>query len=206
MTPRKLGAVALGCLLSMTGCGGDETDAAESLTDTGTAAVTLTCPATPSTLKPPTDQNLAFIYHAVGVQIYDCKAPNGGTFAWTFREPRADLFNAKNDPVGIHFGGPTWQHADGSAVVGAKKAEAPGKTSNDIALLLLKTTKVADSDPGKFSDVTWIQRLNTVGGVAPTTPCTAANAGAVAEVNYEADYFFYRANPSGAATNLVCGG
>jgi hypothetical protein len=39
---------------------------------------------------------------------------------------------------------------------------------------------------------TYIQRVNTVGGIAPRTGCAvAADAGKQAFVPYTADYFFY---------------
>jgi Protein of unknown function (DUF3455) len=40
--------------------------------------------------------------------------------------------------------------------------------------------------------VTFIQRLNTAGGVAPSTGCSmSTDVGAKAFVPYTADYFFY---------------
>jgi hypothetical protein len=44
---------------------------------------------------------------------------------------------------------------------------------------------------GIFQDVTYIQRLNTVGGKAPDEPGDCP--GQMALVPYTADYFFYRA-------------
>jgi uncharacterized protein DUF3455 len=48
----------------------------------------------------------------------------------------------------------------------------------------------------RLTATTFIQRLDTAGGIAPTTGCSAAAAvGKTALVSYEADYFFYRARP-----------
>jgi hypothetical protein len=44
-----------------------------------------------------------------------------------------------------------------------------------------------------MSDVTFIQRLDTVGGLAPTSACDAQHVGEVAGVEYTATYYFYRA-------------
>ncbi len=44
---------------------------------------------------------------------------------------------------------------------------------------------------GSMQGVTYIQRLNTRGGVAPATACAAGNAGAKQQVAYQADYVFY---------------
>jgi Protein of unknown function (DUF3455) len=46
----------------------------------------------------------------------------------------------------------------------------------------------------KLSETTFIQRLNTSGGVAPSTGCTqSTDVGQMALVPYTADYFFYKA-------------
>jgi len=44
---------------------------------------------------------------------------------------------------------------------------------------------------------TFIHRLNTSGGVAPSTGCTASDVGKKAFVPDTADYFFYRAADDG---------
>jgi hypothetical protein len=40
--------------------------------------------------------------------------------------------------------------------------------------------------------VIYIQRLNTVGGVAPAEPCDAKTVGSKKAVPYSADYVFYK--------------
>jgi len=57
---------------------------------------------------------------------------------------------------------------------------------------------------GRFSDVTSIQRLSTVGGLAPTDGCDAAHISSIAQVPYTAQYVFYKAKTRGAVK--VCGG
>jgi hypothetical protein len=54
--------------------------------------------------------------------------------------------------------------------------------------LLLET--VSTTGPGIFSSVTYIQRLNTSGGLAPAGPGSAI--GELVQVPYTAEYFFYR--------------
>lgn len=49
---------------------------------------------------------------------------------------------------------------------------------------------VSSDGPGIFDGVTFIQRLNTVGGVAPAEP--GDFVGELARVPYAADYVFYR--------------
>jgi Protein of unknown function (DUF3455) len=55
--------------------------------------------------------------------------------------------------------------------------------------LLLQT--VSTEGPGIFHRVTYIQRVNTTGGLAPTDP--GPSIGALVEVPYAAEYYFYRA-------------
>ncbi len=43
-----------------------------------------------------------------------------------------------------------------------------------------------------MDDVSYIQRLDTVGGLAPSSGCDAAHVGAIARVDYKATYFFSR--------------
>ena len=45
---------------------------------------------------------------------------------------------------------------------------------------------------GAMTDVTYIQRLSTAGGVAPSASCARSNTGARQQVKYQADYVFYK--------------
>jgi hypothetical protein len=123
--------------------------------------------------------------YAVGVQIYRWN----GT-AWIFVAPAAILYaNEDHDgEVATHYAGPTWESNSGSKVVGSRFAGCTPDT-NSIPWLLLKA--VSTNGPGILDRVTWIQRINTVGGLAPATPGTSA--GQEAQVPYTAEYIFYRA-------------
>ena len=69
---------------------------------------------------------------------------------------------------------------------------APGA----IPWLLLQVVGAQDGPTGgdKLSETTFIQRLNTSGGIAPSTGCAmATDVGKRAFVPYTADYFFYKA-------------
>jgi hypothetical protein len=146
----------------------------------------------PPELRPPASAVLLFELGARGVQIYACEAKpdDPAAFVWTFKGPEAELLNSRGQVVGTHFGGPTWQGHDGSAVVAAvvARADAPNP-KKAIPWLLLEAKSHTGS--GAFSTITHIQRLNTVGGVAPSKGCDAAHAGAVARVPYKATYAFY---------------
>ncbi len=157
----------------------------------------------PTILAPPASSVLLFELGARGVQIYACEAdPDDATaFAWTFQAPEADLFNSRGEVVGSHFAGPTWQGHDGSAVVGTVRERGDSPDAGAIPWLLLEAKEHAGS--GAFSTITHIQRLDTVGGVAPTEGCDEAHAGEEVRAPYEATYaFYYPAVPGtpGAAT------
>jgi hypothetical protein len=153
----------------------------------GTPAST---PAIPANLTPPAGTVLLFELGARGDQIYTCEAdPNDATaFVWTFQAPEAELLNARGDVVGHHFAGPTWQGPDGSAVVGAVLERADAPDPGAIPWLLLEAT--GHEGRGVFSTITHIQRLATVGGVAPTEGCDEAHLGQEARVPYTATYTF----------------
>jgi Protein of unknown function (DUF3455) len=68
-----------------------------------------------------------------------------------------------------------------------QRADAP--VANAIPWLLLTASSVGAA--GSFSTVTSIQRVNTVGGVAPKSGCSETTAGARARVDYTADYYFF---------------
>jgi len=148
----------------------------------------------PTILVPPASSVLLFELRARGVQIYACEAKpdDASAFVWTFKAPEAELFNERGDLVGTHFAGPTWQGQDGSAVVGAVLERADAPDTGAIPWLLLEAKEHAGS--GAFSTVTHVQRLDTVGGVAPAEGCDEAHAGAQVRAPYQATYaFFYPA-------------
>jgi hypothetical protein len=132
--------------------------------------------------------------HAEGVQIYECKTGSDKTggeatgsdqkLVWTLREPIATLLLA-GKTVGRHYAGPTWQHVDGSSVVGKVVANAPGKTPTDIPWLKLSAT--ARKGQGMLSGVSTVQRINTQGGVH-SGPCDKART--FYSAPYSADYVF----------------
>ena len=130
--------------------------------------------------------------HGVGVQMYSCKA-TAGTLDWAFVAPRANLFDRHGKLIITHFAGPTWQARDGSAVKGAVEASVVVDPTA-IPWLRLAATPVPDGHHGgRLARTTFIQRTNTVGGLAPAREdCNAATAGTVVEVPYTADYVFWR--------------
>ncbi|WP_457389114.1 DUF3455 domain-containing protein [Roseateles sp. P5_E1] len=146
-------------------------------------------PQVPAALQPPAGQALHLEALASGVQIYECQAKaDGSGTAWVFKAPEATLRDRAGQSLGKHYAGPTWEGLDGSTVVGEIKARDPGPDAKAIPWLLLAAKSNGGS--GVFSTTKSIQRVTTVGGVAPAEACTAA--GQVVRVTYTATYYFYR--------------
>jgi hypothetical protein len=141
----------------------------------------------PDALKPAANETLAMIVAAKGVQIYECRARKDGTgVEWSFVAPDAELFDTRGQAIGRHGAGPYWQARDGSRIVGTLQARADAPTSSAIPWLLLSTKSTGPD--GTFGKVTSIQRINTVGGLAPSTPCTRETTGSSVRIDYTADY------------------
>jgi len=135
-------------------------------------------------LKVEAGNKVAFHAYAEGVQICSWS----GT-SWVFVKPEAVLYaGEEGGVVGIHYAGPTWESPSGSYVVGAVIDRA---TPNPSAIPWLLLGAVHSDGPGIFDGITFIQRVNTVGGIAPAAP--GNYPGEVARVPYTAHYYFYRA-------------
>jgi Protein of unknown function (DUF3455) len=163
--------------------------------------------------------NTAFLVgHATGTQNYVC-LPVGAGFAYLLFTPEATLVDNHGKQIITHYFSPnlapdpgetegtiraTWQTSDTSLVWAKVAASATHATDPDfvaegaVAWLTLERVGAQDGPRGEdtLSDVTFIQRLNTSGGLAPTpTDCTsAADVGKVAFRPYTADYFFFSAD------------
>lgn len=185
-----LSALALAsCGLTGLGCAPDTSrpESAETLSESAQA---LSCPkAIPASLAVPSGAHLAFSLEGVGTQNYVCKQAADGSYAWTFVEPDATLYGWFGRIAGHHFAGPTWEANDGSSVAATKLA-AETVDATAVPWLLLKAS--AHTGQGLLTPVTYVQRLETIGGLAPTSGCDAAHTGATADIRYAAKYSFYR--------------
>ncbi|HEV8427574.1 MAG TPA: DUF3455 domain-containing protein [Pyrinomonadaceae bacterium] len=132
---------------------------------------------------------LAFHAYAKGVQIYRW---NLITQKWDLFGPQAGLFAEENffGEVGSHYVGPTWESKSGSKVE-ARRVDGTGCQPDPTAVAWLLLAKYRTEGNGIFSAVTFIQRVNTTGGLAPSTPGTLD--GEMKESAYTAEYYFYRA-------------
>ena len=147
----------------------------------------------PSDIAAPAGNKAFLDGHAVGVQIYSCNATATG-YGWALVAPRANLYDRHHKLIATHFAGPTWQTKDGSKVVGQRVAGVNvDPTAIDWLLL-----KAASTTAGRLAGTTFIQRINTTGGLVPAAAdCNAATVGTQKEVPYTADYVFWKARHGG---------
>ena len=149
--------------------------------------------ALPAAVQVPAGHKVALETVGAGDITYECrpKAAAAGEFEWVFVGPDAKLMDRGGKMVGKYYGPPaTWEAMDGSKLTGTQVAVAPA-AAGSIPFQLVKANPAMGS--GAMSGVAYIQRVSTVGGVAPAAACGAANAGAKQVVKYQADYIFYKA-------------
>jgi hypothetical protein len=142
-------------------------------------------------LDPPKDVVPVLKAYGQGVQRYICqeKEVGKGADAWVLKEPVAKLMDQQDHEIGSHSAGPTWQLADGSKVVKKRVvASAPALQVDGVPWLLVE---VESSGQGRLAGVQYVQRVDTVGGAAPSTGCDAAHAATTLDVDYRAVYVFY---------------
>jgi hypothetical protein len=168
----------------------------------------VTPPPVPDNLQVPAGNKVSFLGHAFGTQNYIC-LPSGSAFIWTLFTPQATLFDDHDRQVTTHFFSPNpdengivraaWQHSrDTSAVWG--RAIASSSDGNFVApgaipWLLIQVVGAEDGPTGgdRLTAATFIHRLNTVGGIAPSSGCAlSTDVGKTAFMPYTADYFFYK--------------
>jgi len=182
-------------------------------------ADTLTPPSVPAAIQLPVGNKAYFVGHAVGKQNYVC-VPSGGAIKFVLLTPVATLFDDNGGQLVTHYFSPNpaeantdprvlsdyivraaWQDSrDSSLVWGQVK---PGNSSTDSAFVeagaipwLLVTIVGTQNGPAggdRLTVTTYIHRVNTHGGAAPSTGCsTTEDLGRTAFVPYTADYYFYK--------------
>jgi Protein of unknown function (DUF3455) len=144
----------------------------------------------PEPVRVPSGQKVVMTTTGVGEITYECreKKDMAGAHEWTFVAPVATLYAPDRKVVGKYYAGPTWEANDGSKVTGKQVAVAPAMAGS-IPLQLVKAEPAMGN--GAMTGVSYIQRLNTKGGVAPAMACDAGAKGKRQQVAYEADYVFY---------------
>jgi Protein of unknown function (DUF3455) len=147
--------------------------------------------ALPEAIRVPAGHTQALFTVGKGELSYECreKKDMAGAFEWAFAGPVATLTDAGGKVVGKYYGGPTWESVDGSKVTGKQVAVSPNKPDS-IPLQLVKANPAMGQ--GEMTGISYIQRLNTQGGIAPALPCGAEQKGQKQQVAYQADYVLYK--------------
>ena len=167
------------------------------------------------------DGNVVFLVgHGVGTQNYVC-APSATSvtgFAFSLFTPQATLFDDEGDQLITHFFSPngdprvkppeagtirvTWEDSRDTSRVWAflleQSLDANFVRKDSVAWLKLKASgsDVGPTGGDRLTKTTFIQRLNTVGGLAPASGCsTFEDLNRRVHVPYFADYFFYKKAP-----------
>ena len=170
----------------------------------------VTPPPVPANLEVPAGSKLFLVGHAVGTQNYIC-LPSGGGVRFILFTPQATLFDVNSGTQTMtHYFSPNpdesgtvraaWQFKDTSTVWGRVFDGDSSSDPNFVApgaIPWLEVTAVGHQNGpaggDKLAVTTVIQRLNTTGGVAPSTGCSSStDIGRQAFVTYTADYFFYK--------------
>jgi hypothetical protein len=177
-------------------------------------AQSVTPPQVPTDIQVEAGNEAFLLGRGVGTQNYVCQpAASVGRVAWTLSTPEATLFSDEHEQLTTHFFSPnpfepsptpfangpvrvTWQDSRDTSIVWAQLTGSATVNSNAIPWLRLQMAgvQVGPTGGGTLAVTTFIQRVNTVGGLAPATGCDIpTDVGRKAFVPYTADYFFYKA-------------
>jgi hypothetical protein len=171
-------------------------------------ADSVTPPPVPASIQVPAGNTAFLVGHAAGTQNYACLPTDNG-IVWSLYTPQATLFDDTDTQSMTHFFSPnpvapaeflpTWQDSLDTSAVWVKAAASPYAGADfvepgAVAWLLLKVVTSASGPTGgnALTATTYIHRLNTSGGVAPSTGCARPrDIGKKVFVPYTADYYFY---------------
>jgi Protein of unknown function (DUF3455) len=168
-------------------------------------AQTVTPPPVPTDIQLPAGNEAFLLGHGVGTQNYVCLPSRSiGHVDWTLFTPQATLFSDLGDQLTTHFSSPnpdegeivrvTWEDSRDTSTVWARATGVATVSPTAIPWVRLEVVGRAVGPTGgnTLFETTFIQRVNTVGGVAPPTGChLPTDIGHKAFVPYTADYFFF---------------
>jgi Protein of unknown function (DUF3455) len=169
-------------------------------------AQTITPPTVPQEIEVSAPSQVFLLGHAVGTQNYACQpVASIGRVGWVLFTPQATLFGDLDEQLTTHFFSPnpvedgivraTWQDSQDTSTVWGRATGSVVVAADAIPWLRVQTTgtQVGPTGGTTLAVTTFIQRVNTVGGLAPTTGCDVpTDLGKKAFVPYTADYFFYK--------------
>jgi hypothetical protein len=140
-----------------------------------------------SRIKVPEGHEPVLQLSARGVQIFRCERV-GSSFEWRFRQPEAELLDGHGRPAGRHGANFSFEHRDGSRLLGTVVAHDQAASADTLPWLLLSTKSFGKGD---FAGISYVQRVNTRGGMPPAN-CSASQSSQLLRVDFSADFVFYR--------------
>ena len=171
-----------------------------------TAHAQIVTPPVPTDLEVPATNEAFLLGHGVGTQNYICQPGTSvGRVAWTLFTPQATLFSDDAEQLTTHFFSlnpeepgivrVTWEDSRDTSTIWARLLKSATVNLDAIAWLKLEVVgrRVGPTGGDTLFGTTFVQRLNTEGGLAPVTGCdNPQDIGRKAFIPYTADYFFYR--------------
>ena len=170
-------------------------------------AQTITPPVVPPGLEVTDGSQPFLVGHGVGTQNYICAQTDKlGHVDWSLFTPEATLFGEDNLQLITHFSSPnpdeggtvvrvSWQDSRDTSAVWGRGVATATVDPNAIPWVKLQRagSRVGPTGGITLAVVTFLQRINTVGGLAPSFGCDKLpDVGARAFIPYEADYIFYK--------------
>jgi hypothetical protein len=161
----------------------------------------------PTDLEVPATEEAFLLGRGVGTQNYICQpSASLGRVAWTLFTPQATLFSDDAEQLTTHFFSvnpdevginvrATWEDSKDTSTIWARALAAATVNPDAIAWVKLDVVgrRLGPTGGDTLFGATFVQRLNTVGGLAPVTGCDdPQDIGRKAFSPYTADYFFYR--------------
>jgi uncharacterized protein DUF3455 len=140
-----------------------------------------------SQIRAPTEVEPAFEMAGAGVQIFRCEPDKDG-YRWAFRLPEAELRDARGQVVAHHGANYSFEHVDGSRLLGTIVGYDSAPGDDAVRWLLLRTQSFGQ---GELEKVSYVQRVDTAGGLPPAQ-CSAEQANQILRVPFSAKFVFYR--------------
>jgi len=186
-------------------------------------AISIVVPPVPANIAVEAGNTAFLVGHADGTQNYVCSRAGAGVKYLLFTpeatlfsddgkqiithyfSPNPNSSDPNTSPAVVAGGAirATWQDKDTSTIWASGAPKDGGASSTDpqfvakdaIAWVKLKVVgaEVGPTGGDKLAPTTFVQRLSTQGGLAPSTGCNSLDdVGNQAFIPYAADYFFYR--------------
>lgn len=174
-------------------------------------AQSVTPPPVPTNIEVAPPDQAFLLGRGLGTQNYECQPVGSlGRVDWVLFTPQATLFSDQDEQLITHFFSPNplendivrvaWQDSVDTSTVWGRVIES-SVDRNFVKAGAIPWLKIDVKNTGaqagptggdRLVKTTFIQRLNTDGGVAPATGCDRpTDIGKKRFVPYAADYFFY---------------